>query len=160
MKKQREAVEEVIGGVVRHIAERSPEHEITVGIPNELFLVPMDAKLIAQVLMNLLDNAIKHTPPGNDISVSVIHDEESGCAVFTVADRGEGITDTDLPNIFKMFYTSQSRHADAKSGIGLGLPICDAIIRAHGGTIEARNRTDGLGAEFIFTLPMEEKENE
>ncbi|MPN62368.1 Adaptive-response sensory-kinase SasA [bioreactor metagenome] len=61
----------------------------------------------------------------------------------------------DLPNIFKMFYTTHTKHADAQHGIGLGLPICDAIIKAHGGDISVQNRMDGPGAEFIFTLPME-----
>jgi two-component system sensor histidine kinase KdpD len=59
-------------------------------------------------------------------------------------------------NIFKMFYTTHTKHADAKHGIGLGLTICDAIVKAHGGTIKARNRKDGQGVEFMFTLPLEE----
>lgn len=155
LNKQPEAVEEVVGGAVSHITQRSPEHEITINIPNELFLVPMDVKLIEQVLINLLDNAIKHTLPGNEISVTVVHDEDAKCAVFSVADRGEGIAEEDLPNIFKMFYTTHVKHADSQRGIGLGLPICDAIVKAHGGNISAQNRKNGQGAEFIFTLPME-----
>jgi two-component system sensor histidine kinase KdpD len=155
LNKQPEAVEEVIGSAIQHIMLRSPGREITVDIPHELLLVPMDAKLIEQVLMNLLDNAIKHTPPENEIKVSVYQDEQINCAVFTVADRGEGIAQADMPNIFKMFYTTHAKHADAQHGIGLGLPICDAIIKAHGGAIKAQNRQDGAGVEFIFTLPME-----
>ena len=155
LNKQPEAVEEVVGGAVQHIMQRS-DYEITIHIPDELYLVPMDAKLIQQVLVNLLDNAIKHTPLGNEISVSVIQDEETNDAVFTVADRGKGIAEEDLPNIFKMFYTTHARHADAQHGIGLGLPICDAIVKAHGGTINAKNRKDGPGAEITFTLPMRE----
>ena len=154
LNKQPEAVEEVVGGAVHHITQRSG-YEVTILIPDELYLVPMDAKLIQQVLLNLLDNAIKHTPLGNEIRVSVIHDEETNSAVFTVADRGKGIAEEDLPNIFQMFYTTHARHADAQHGIGLGLPICDAIVRAHGGTIKAQNRKDGPGAEITFTLPME-----
>ena len=77
--------------------------------------------------------------------------------MFTVADRGEGIKEGDSENIFKMFYTTREMHADAQRGIGLGLSICDAIVKAHGGTIKAQNRKDGHGAEFIFTLPMEDK---
>lgn len=153
LNKQPEAVEEVVGGAVHHIAQRSHEREIIIDIPDELFLVPMDAKLIEQVLINLLDNAIKHTPSGNEISISVIKDERTDCAIFTVADRGEGIADADLPNIFQMYYTSRAKHADAQHCIGLGLAICDAIVKAHGGNIEAHNRSDGQGAEFIFTLP-------
>lgn len=155
LNKQPEAVEEVVGGAVSHITQQSPEREITINIPNELLLVPMDAKLIEQVLINLLDNAIKHTPPDNEISVTVVNDENAKCAVFSVADRGEGIAKEDLPNIFKMFYTTHKKHADAQHSIGLGLSICDAIVKAHGGNISAQNRKDGPGAEFIFTLPME-----
>lgn len=160
LNKQPEAVEEVVGGAVHHTLQHSPEHEIIIDIPDELLLVPMEAKLIEQVLINLLDNAIKNTPSGNEISISVIKDEKTHCAVFTVADRGEGIADVDLPNIFQMFYTSHKKHVDAQQGIGLGLAICEAIVKAHGGNIEAHNRSDGHGAEFIFTLPMEVTENE
>jgi len=160
LNKQPEAVEEVVGGAVHHIAQRSSEQEITIDIPKELLLVPMDAKLIEQVLINLIDNAIKHTPLGDEISITVIKNKKAKCAVFIVADRGEGISDEDLPNIFKMFYTSSAKHADAKPGIGLGLAICYDIVNAHGGNIEAHNRSDGKGAEFIFTLPMEVTDNE
>jgi two-component system sensor histidine kinase KdpD len=160
LNKQMEAVEEVIGGAVNHIAQQSPEHEITVSVPDELLLVPMDVKLIEQVLVNLLDNATKHTPKENEISVSVIEDVYKNLVIFSVRDRGAGISISDLPYIFQMFHTSHAKHADAGHGIGLGLAICDAIIKAHGGDIEAHNRTDGQGAEFIFTLPMEGTENE
>jgi len=153
--KQMEAVEEVIGGAVNHIMQRSPEHEIMVKAPDELLLVPMDAKLIEQVLINLLDNAVKHTPPTSEISISVREDIDNACAVFSLADRGCGIATADLPHIFQMFYTTHSRQADAQRGVGLGLAICEAIVTAHGGTIVARNRADGQGAEFIFTLPTE-----
>ena len=77
---------------------------------------------------------------------------------FLWADRGDGISPEDLPYIFRTFYTSRHNRADAKRGIGLGLAICDAIVKAHGGTIRAENRTDG-GALFRFTLPMEVAEN-
>jgi len=152
--KQPEAAEEVIGGAVSHIMKRYPEYEITVSVPEEVLIVPMDAKLIEQVLINLLDNAIKHSPPDCEISVSA--SEGKNTAIFSVADRGCGIAVSDLPHIFQMFYTTRSGEADAQRGVGLGLTICEAIIKAHGGTIEGRNRTDGQGAEFIFTLPMED----
>ena len=151
--KQSEAAEEVIGGAVSHIMKRYPEYEITVSVPEEVLIVPMDAKLIEQVLINLLDNAIKHSPPDHEISVSA--SEEKSTAVFSVADRGCGIAISDLPNIFKMFYTTRSGEADAQRGVGLGLTICEAIVKAHGGMIEGHNRTDGQGTEFVFTLPME-----
>ena len=155
LNKQMEAVEEVIGSAVNRISRRSSEHEITVSVPNELLFVPMDAKLIEQVLVNLLDNAFKHTAPESEISVSVRKDENINCAVFVVKDKGSGITTEDLPHIFGIFYTSRAKRSDIEHGIGLGLAICDTIIKAHGGTIKARNRTDCQGAEVIFTLPLE-----
>lgn len=153
--KEEEAAEEVIGAAIRHISRHYPEYEIAVNVPDELLLVPMDAKLIRQVLINLLDNAVKHTTPHDEISISVTKDAEKRCAVFSVRDSGKGIAASDLPNIFQMFYTSRAKHSDAKPGIGLGLPICDAVVKAHGGNITACNRADGPGAELSFTLPLE-----
>jgi two-component system sensor histidine kinase KdpD len=159
LNKTAEAAEEVIGGAVRHFEQLFQYREIKTDCPEELLLVPMDAKLIQQVIVNLLDNAIKHTPAEKEISISVFKDEQKNLAVFTIADRGEGIAEADLPNVFQMFYTSKTRRADAKHGIGLGLAICDAIVKAHGGTIKAKNRPDG-GAEFTFTLPLEVMKNQ
>lgn len=155
LNKQPEAVEEVLAGAIERISKQWPEYEIDVSMPDELLMIPMDAKLIRQVLINLLDNAIKHTLPDGDIHISVEKDENSHFAVFKITDSGSGISQEDLPHLFQMFYTSRTQIADAKHGIGLGLTICDAIIKAHGGTIEAKNRNDRTGAEFTFTLPME-----
>jgi len=160
LNKQEEAAEEVVGAAIRHISRHYPEHEIAVHVPDELLLVPMDAKLIRQVLINLLDNAVKHTTLQDEISVSVTKDVERNYAVFSVRDSGEGIVASELPNIFQMFYTSRVKHSDAQPGIGLGLPICDAVVKAHGGRITAHNRTDGPGVELIFTLPLEVKDHE
>ena len=154
LNKQPEAVEEVIGAAVLAISKRAPEREIAVQIPDDLLMVPMDARLIGQVLVNLLDNAIKHTQPGEEISVTV--SKNNDFAVFAVADRGTGISEQDLPHVFQMFYTTQGKGPDAKRGIGLGLAICESIVTAHGGSIHAQNRTDGKGAEFTFTLPLKE----
>lgn len=159
LNKQEEAAEEVVGAAIRHISRHYPEREIAVHVPDELLLVPMDAKLIRQVLINLLDNAVKHTTLQDEIRVSVTKDAQKNCAVFLVRDGGEGIAISELPNIFQMFYTSRVKHSDAQPGIGLGLPICDAVVKAHGGCITAHNRTDGPGVEFIFTLPLEVKEH-
>ncbi len=153
LRKQTEAAEEVVGSAVSHILRRFPKREITVSVPDELLLVPMDARLIEQVLINLLDNAVKHTLPGENISVFVTADKINHCAVFSVSDSGKGIAPADLPNLFQTFYTSGHKRADSQQGIGLGLPICDAIVKAHGGSIEVHNHTDGPGAKFVFTLP-------
>ncbi|MEZ4358034.1 MAG: DUF4118 domain-containing protein [Eubacteriales bacterium] len=152
--KQLEAIEEVVGVAVAAIAKRTPGREITVQIPDEVLLVPMDARLIEQTLVNLLDNAVKNTPPDKEISICVKEDKEHAVAVFSVMDFGSGISEVDLPHIFQMFYTRHGRRADAQYGVGLGLAICESIVSAHGGNIKAQNRSDGQGAEFVFTLPM------
>ena len=158
--KEQEPVEEVIGAAVAAIEKRAPEREIAVHIPDEILMVPMDAKLIGQVLTNLLDNAVKHTQPEEEISVTASKDPQQQMAVFAVADRGTGIAAQDLPNIFQMFYTTKGKGPDAKRGIGLGLAICESIVTAHGGTISAQNREDGKGAVFTFTLPLKENTDE
>ena len=149
--KSPEAVEEVIGAALMVMEKRMPDRSIDVTIPDSLLMVPMDARLITQVLVNLLDNAVKHTPEDREISISV--EERSNQVEFTVADRGSGIAPDDLPRIFQMFYTTPTQGADTKPGVGLGLSICQSIIEAHGGSIRAENRAGG-GAQFIFTIPM------
>lgn len=152
LKKEPEAVEEVIGAALMVMEKRLPGREISVSIPDSLLLVPMDARLISQVLINLMDNAGKHSSPDTEISVRVEPGEEE--VRFTVSDRGTGIPEEALPLIFQMFYTTHTEGTGAQRGVGLGLSICQSIVEAHGGTITARNRTDGPGAEFTFTLPL------
>lgn len=156
--KEMEAIEEVIGCAVAHVERSFPDRVIQVKIPEEFRLVPMDAKLIEQVIANLLDNAVKHTKPQEVITVVARYTKDT--AVVSVLDEGEGIAEADVPNLFKMSYTSKSRSADVKRGIGLGLTICETVVNAHGGTITGRNRTDRKGAEFLFTLPLTEGESE
>lgn len=156
--KEMEAIEEVIGCAVAHVERSFPERVIQVETPEDFRLVPMDAKLMEQVITNLLDNAVKHTKPEETITVSASYTENT--LSVSVRDEGEGIAEEDIPNLFQIFYTSKNRSADVKRGIGLGLTICETVINAHGGTIIGRNRTDGKGAEFLFTLPLTEGEKE
>lgn len=153
LKKEPEAVEEVIGAALVVLEKRIPNREIDVEIPDTLLLVPMDARLISQVLVNLLDNAVKHTPADQQIKVSVAVQEELHQVKFSVMDRGCGIPADALTQVFQMFYTTSQKEASSKKGIGIGLPICQSIVEAHGGKIWAENRPDG-GAKFNFTLPL------
>lgn len=150
-----EVVDEIIESALSHIQKRYPDREITAILPDDLLFVPMDAHLIGQVLVNLLDNAVKHTTLDNNIEISANKNGDE--AIFAVRDNGEGIPETELSHIFQAFYTRQNNRGDAQRGIGLGLTICEAIVNAHGGTIRAVNRSDGPGAEFVFTLPLEDK---
>ena len=157
LKKEPEAAEEVIEAAVSLTARRHPDREFAVDVPGELVLVPMDARLVEQVLLNLLDNAVRHTEAGSEISVRLTTDREAGQAVFTVSDRGSGIAEADLPHIFQAFYTDAAGDSESARSMGLGLAICETVVKAHGGVISARNRTDGPGAEFTFTIPMEDQ---
>ncbi len=160
LNKQPEAVEEILGSAANQISRRYPQHDISINAPEQLMLVSMDAKLIIQVLINLLDNAAKSADPPGEISVTVSEDLQNNCAVFKVKDKGCGIQADDMPHLFELFYSSKAHSSDIRLGTGLGLAICDAIIKAHGGTIQACNRTDCSGAEFTFTLPLEVSRNE
>lgn len=156
--KEKEAMEEVIASAVAHVEKNYPDREIEVFIPDEFQMVPMDARLIEQVITNLLDNAVKHTKVEEKVSVSVTY--SSDVAQVAVRDEGEGIAKEDEENLFQLFYTSKTRPADVRKGIGIGLTICETVVKAHGGRIEGHNRGDRKGAEFIFTLPLQKEEEE
>lgn len=153
--KQLEAVEEVIGVALHVMEKRIPERIIDVEMPENVVMAPMDAGLISQVLINLLDNADKHTAKNQKITISVY--EEKEFVSISVKDNGSGISEKDLPHIFQMFYTTCNRKPETRAGVGLGLPICQSIIEAHGGKIRAENQKDG-GAIFTFTLPTGEEQ--
>lgn len=152
--KQPEAVEEIVGAAITAMEKRVPGREIQVELPDNLMIVPMNARLIHQVLINLMDNAVVHSEDDTPIKVSVALDKKDNMARFTVSDHGTGIPEADLDRVFEMFYTTNRKSADSRRGVGLGLAICQSIVEAHGGKIFARNRLDDHGAEFIFTLPL------
>lgn len=150
LEKHPEPLEEVIGAALMVMEKRIPDRNIDVEMPENVVMAPMDTKLISQVLINLLDNATKHTPKDCEIKINVQTKEDS--VWVTVSDNGKGIAKKDLPHVFQMFYTTSKKSADSKRGVGLGLAICQTIIEAHGGKIWVENRKGG-GASFTFTLP-------
>ncbi len=148
-----ELVEDVIEEALRHINRKSVDYHITLEQEDDMLLARMDAKLIVQVLINLVDNAIKYTPAGTDITISTR--AENGMAVISVTDTGGGIPDEMKPRIFDMFYSGAHRIADSRRSLGLGLSLCKSIVTAHGGTISVADHQPH-GTVFTFTLPMEE----
>lgn len=151
IKKEPEAAEEILGEAVRKFRKRYPQVLVEVRAPRELLLVPMDPILIEQVLSNLLENAVLHGKTVSRIVVSV--QREEGFARFSVADDGQGISPDALPRLFDgTLKHSETPSGDGKRNLGLGLSVCLAIVRAHGGTMEARNLDQG--AEFTFRLPL------
>lgn len=153
--KEPEACEEVIETAIRRIRGRSRARILRIKVPQECLVVPMDIRLIEQVLVNLLDNAVKHTAENGEISLSVRRRENE--AVFEVMDDGDGISREDMPYIFQLFYTTHGVHKDKKKGTGIGLAICESIVRAHGGKIYAMAREDKSGAVFQFTIPIKQE---
>lgn len=152
--KSLEAVEEVVGEAVRQVKKRFPERKIYVKVPLELIMVPMDGTLIEQVIINIIENSIKHS--GNDSDINIEITKQSQNAVFEISDDGNGISDEDMPNLFNGYIKSKGQSTDSTRGMGIGLSICRSIIDAHGGTIMAENKKQG-GAVFRFTLPIEEE---
>jgi len=146
-------MDEVIDEAKKHINRKGAEHNVTVDCKDELLLARMDAKLIIQVIINLVDNAIKYTPVGSDIQITA--ENKEGFISVSVADDGNGIPDHIKPRVFEMFYTGDNKIADSRRSLGLGLALCKSIIHAHGGEITL---TDNLphGSIFTFTIPSGE----
>jgi two-component system sensor histidine kinase KdpD len=149
LKKQDEIVEEVVSEAVLRIRKRFPDSRIDVTVPDELLIVPMDATLIEQVLINLMENSIRHSDSPLPISLKV--SSKKSDAVFTISDQGKGIDPSRIPDIFDGKANKVS--SDSSRGLGIGLSICKSIILAHDGKIFAENNISG-GARFTFVLPM------
>lgn len=156
--KSMEVVDDVVNEALSHIPGTAFRDRLTVYLPDNLISLPMDGTLIAQVLTNLLDNAVKHTSDKTDIILRVYAQNDN--AVFEVQDNGPGIDRSIKDSLFDGFVkASLGKSADSTRGIGLGLAICKAIIDAHGGTISAEAPADG-GALFRFSLPMKAGDDE
>ncbi|TVR29722.1 MAG: sensor histidine kinase KdpD [Spirochaetaceae bacterium] len=149
---QRETVDDLVGSVLARMRRRLEPFNVTPSLPESVVSVPMDAGLIEQVLMNLLDNACRHSSSGAEIRLDVV--AEPDAVSFAVTDSGPGFAPQDLQHLFKKFYTGRHRDADSARGVGLGLAICRAIVDAHGGSIEASN-ADAGGARVCFRLPLQ-----
>ena len=146
-------MDEVIDEAMKHINRESAKHTIRVEYRDDLLLARMDAKLIIQVIINLVDNAIKYTPDGSIIHITA--ENKNDFVWVSVADNGNGIPDHIKPRVFEMFYTGDNRIADSRRSLGLGLALCKSIIHAHGGKITL---TDNLphGSIFTFIIPSGE----
>ena len=146
-------IDDAITEALHHINRKSEEHHITVENEDELLLAKMDAKLIVQVIINLVDNAIKYTPQNSHIKIK--SEKHGDKAVVSVADDGEGIPDEIKPRVFDMFYSGANKIADSRRSLGLGLSLCKSIINAHGGEITVSDNQPH-GTIFTFTLPIGE----
>jgi two-component system sensor histidine kinase KdpD len=151
------SIEEVIHDVIGHMNTVLQDRDVSKDIPDNLPPVELDYLQIDQVLTNLIENAVRYTPPQSPIEITVKHME--GQIMISIADRGPGIPPYDLERIFDKFYrvSGAKRRNSSVMGTGLGLAVCRGLVEAHGGRIWAENRPEG-GAVFRFTLPLEKAE--
>jgi two-component system sensor histidine kinase KdpD len=141
------SVEELVGSALARLEPGLRGRTVRVKIPEDVPLVPVDGVLIEQALVNLLENALKYTDPAGPIDIAA--GMEDGSLVVEVADEGPGLPAGDEERVFEKFY----RAASGQRGFGLGLPICRAIVTAHGGRIWAERR-EPRGTRFRFALPL------
>ena len=151
--KQEELAEEIIGSAVLKFKKRFPDVEITVKMPEEMVLVPMDGTLIEQVLVNLLENSVLHGKYTSKIEISVTLQENR--VQFCVDDNGAGIRSSVLPKIFDGGLRQEAgEESDSRRNMGIGLSVCMSIVKAHNGSMRAENLKNG-GARISFWLPRE-----
>lgn len=148
---QPQLVEEVVGETVSIVRRRLGNRNLIVEVAETCGLVDMDSGLIEQVIINLVDNAIAHTGDRGRIEIRVRCDRDE--AVFSVRNDGPGILPDEIDRIFDRYYVGSEERSDARRGMGMGLTICQSIVRAHRGTIQAES-PDGGGVVFTFTLPI------
>ena len=148
-----QVVDDIVSEALRHIDRRSAEHHITVDCGDEPLLVRVDAGLIVQVLINLVNNAVKYTPAGSNIRITAIPRENM--AEICVSDNGPGIPDELKERVFEMFFTGGNPIGDSRRSLGLGLTLCQAIIHAHNGEMTLKENSPH-GCIFSFTVPLSE----
>ena len=152
---QSELVSDAVEEALRHLDRNATQRRIVTALPDDLLMARMDSALIVQVLINLINNAVKYTPEGSRIEIGARR--EGDMALLWVEDDGQGVPEGDEDRVFDMFYTGVKRSPDSRRGIGLGLALCRAIVQAHGGEINMQNIRPH-GARFWFTLPVAEVE--
>lgn len=146
-------MDEVVSEALKHINRKSKEHTIRVSSGKDFILAHIDAKLIVQVIINLVDNAIKYTQKGSRINISAY--AKNSNIVVDVSDDGPGIPEQNKAQVFEMFFTGQNQIADSHRSLGLGLALCRTILAAHKGTLTLRDN-EPHGCIFSFELPKSE----
>lgn len=151
LNKQWVPLDEIIGVVLTRLQKRLDGRSVSVKLPPGIPMIYIDAVMIEQVLVNLLENVVRYTPERSPVEIIV--EASSGAVEISVADQGPGIPNGSENKLFEKFY--RVHHEATQSGVGLGLAICKAIIEAHGGSIQAHNRQTG-GAVFSFMIPLDQ----
>ncbi len=150
---QPELIQDIFDDVLAHLDHDAARHTIVTNVADDLLMADMDAQLIEQVLVNLINNAIKYTPEHSRIELFAA--PEGKFVRICVTDNGPGIPEESRDKLFDMFYTLGKTRSDGRRGLGLGLALCRSIVAAHGGVIDVQNAAPH-GACFRFTLPRTE----
>ena len=148
-----ELMDDMISEAVTHLSRQLKNYTVNRSQPEELLFVKADARLLVQVVINLLDNAVKYAPEGSTIWIDTLAQDDK--VIVRIADNGPGIPDDQKDHIFDLFYSSGNPTGDSRRGLGIGLALCQSIIRAHGGTISVSDH-EPHGAVFEFALPRDE----
>ena len=148
-----ELLSDIVEEALRHTRRKASGHVLTTVSGDDLLLVCADARLVVQVIANIVDNAVKYTPPGSRIEIATAR--EGDMAKVCVRDTGNGIPNAEKAKIFDKFYCGESKIADNRRSLGLGLYLCRAIVEAHGGAIRVEDNVPH-GCVFSFTLPLGE----
>ena len=130
----------------------SNKHQLTISLPEEIIYLDADLTRLAQILLNLLNNAAKYMPPNGKIWLTA--EKESNEIVVRIKDTGIGIAPEMLSKIFEMFSQVEKTSSDLRSGLGIGLNVVKKLVEMHGGTIEAFSEGEGKGSEFTLRLPL------
>lgn len=158
IKKTSVVLEELIDTVLMRFKKRYPQQDIMVDIPDDFVSIPMDAVLIEQVIVNILENAVQHATGMTELRLKVF--VVGSKAIFEISDNGCGIDKERLPRIFSGYFENNEAPVDyQKRSMSIGLSVCASIIKAHDGSITAENRKEG-GCCFRFALDMEDEECE
>ena len=151
--KEAQLINEIVLEAMHHISKDSADHIIQLDLSDEFIFVKIDARLIMQVIINIVDNAIKYTPPGSEIWIHTRQKEN--LVEIQIADNGPGIPDEVKAHVFEMFYSGANKVADSRRSLGLGLSLCKSIINAHEGEITVSDNQPH-GTIFTITLPAGE----
>jgi len=150
----KEAIDDLFTNAISHVGRLLKGRDFKMSLPDEVVLVPVDGRLIVQVIVNLLENAVKHTPP--DAAIRLAAAVKNDVVEISVSDTGAGIEPEKKDRIFDRFVMLDDGVIDGKQGLGLGLAICKAIVDAHNGVIWVEDN-EPHGAKFVFSLPREVK---
>lgn len=155
LNKEAELINEIILEAMHHISKDSADHFIQLDLSDEFLFALIDSHLIMQVIINIVNNAIKYTHKGSTIKIKTRKDKQS--LLIEISDDGQGIPDNQKDKLFEMFYTRDNLMGDSRRGLGLGLALCKSIIEAHEGTIKVIDNVF-KGSIFVINLPLEEVE--